>query len=72
MNAALFPIDYPDKEALIGDSTILAVNDCRYAHCTLGSKVVHAIYKVVHAIHCVLQSTIMRAVNNWHKQAQVC
>jgi hypothetical protein len=30
MNAALFPIDYPDKEALIGDSTILAVNDCRY------------------------------------------
>jgi hypothetical protein len=32
MNAALFPIDYPDKEALIGDSTILAVNDCRYGY----------------------------------------
>jgi hypothetical protein len=34
MNAALFPIDYPDKEALIGDSTILAVNDCRYGYYT--------------------------------------
>eukprot|EP00612_Vaucheria_litorea_P005782 CAMPEP_0171461346 /NCGR_PEP_ID=MMETSP0945-20130129/5831_1 /TAXON_ID=109269 /ORGANISM="Vaucheria litorea, Strain CCMP2940" /LENGTH=671 /DNA_ID=CAMNT_0011987675 /DNA_START=409 /DNA_END=2424 /DNA_ORIENTATION=+ len=30
MNSAIFPIDYPDSEPLIGDSTIVAVNDCRH------------------------------------------
>jgi cellulose synthase/poly-beta-1,6-N-acetylglucosamine synthase-like glycosyltransferase len=30
MNAALFPIDYPDSAPLVGDSTIIAVNDCRH------------------------------------------
>jgi hypothetical protein len=30
MNAAIFAMDYPEEEALIGDSTIIAVNDCRY------------------------------------------
>jgi hypothetical protein len=29
MNAAMFPIDYPDREPLIGDSTIVVVNDVR-------------------------------------------
>mmetsp|Transcript_1129 Transcript_1129/g.1733 ORF Transcript_1129/g.1733 Transcript_1129/m.1733 type:complete len:968 (+) Transcript_1129:131-3034(+) len=30
MNSAIFNIDYPEDEALIGDSTILVVNDCRH------------------------------------------
>jgi cellulose synthase/poly-beta-1,6-N-acetylglucosamine synthase-like glycosyltransferase len=30
MNAALFPIDYPEEEALVANSTILVVNDCRH------------------------------------------
>jgi hypothetical protein len=29
MNAAIFPMDYPQQEPFIGDSTVLVVNDCR-------------------------------------------
>ena len=29
MNAALFAVDYPDAAPLIGNSTIVVVNDCR-------------------------------------------
>jgi hypothetical protein len=29
MNAAIFPIDYPEQAPFIGDSTVLVVNDCR-------------------------------------------
>eukprot|EP00611_Tribonema_gayanum_P021117 TRINITY_DN3_c0_g1_i3.p1 TRINITY_DN3_c0_g1~~TRINITY_DN3_c0_g1_i3.p1 ORF type:complete len:145 (-),score=34.05 TRINITY_DN3_c0_g1_i3:308-742(-) len=31
MNAAIFPIDYPEQVPLIGDSTIVVVDDCRCA-----------------------------------------
>lgn len=30
MNAAIFAIDYPDQAPVIGDSTIVVVDDCRY------------------------------------------
>lgn len=30
MNAALFPMDYPDDPPLIGNASILVVNDCRH------------------------------------------
>ncbi|KAG5175559.1 cellulose synthase, family GT2 [Tribonema minus] len=30
MNAAIFPIDYPEQVPLIGDSTIVVVDDCRH------------------------------------------
>ncbi|CAM9783444.1 unnamed protein product [Discosporangium mesarthrocarpum] len=30
MNAAIFPIDYPDDEPLIGNATIVVVNDARH------------------------------------------
>jgi cellulose synthase/poly-beta-1,6-N-acetylglucosamine synthase-like glycosyltransferase len=30
MNAALFPVDYPKEAPIVGDATLVAVNDCRH------------------------------------------